>query len=173
MKYENYYETLTESQKIKWEDKKGPIIYKDWYEMISKNLDIETAGALLLAILFYDCTGGTKSIPSKYMKLLKKDPTAMVLLDTYIPATAAASRQWINRHKLSKSKPTEEEETEDTAMIKLALEYAKKVKAKEEKRAKEKTPKNKQVSEENEHKDPEPATNTDNNSENGDDDLPF
>jgi len=90
MKYENYYETLTEMQKLKWAEKKGPIIYKDWYEMISKNLDLETSGALLLSILFYDCTGGSKAIPSKYMKVLKKNPSAMVLLDTYIPATAAA-----------------------------------------------------------------------------------
>ena len=116
MKYENYYETLTEMQKLKWKEKKGPIIYKDWYEMISKNLDLETAGALLLSILFYDCTGGTKAIPSKYMKVLKKNPSAMVLLDTYIPATAAATRQWINRHKLLKGRD-KTEENEDAILM--------------------------------------------------------
>ena len=173
MKYENYYETLTESQKIKWEDKKGPIIYKDWYEMISKNLDVETAGALLMSILFYDCTGGTKAIPPKYMKLLKKNPTAMVLLDTYIPATAAATRQWINRHKLSKNKATDEEEKEDAAMIKLALDYAKKVKTKGEKNTKKKQPESKQASAEEAHKETQTTTIVDNNSEGECDDLPF
>lgn len=128
MKYENYYETLTEMQKLKWQEKKGPIIYKDWYEMISKNLDLETAGALLLSILFYDCTGGTKAIPSKYMKVLKKNPSAMVLLDTYIPATAAATRQWINRHKLLKGRD-KTEETEDAILMQMAKNYADKVKS--------------------------------------------
>lgn len=128
MKYENYYETLTEMQKLKWKEKKGPIIYKDWYEMISKNLDLETAGALLLSILFYDCTGGTKAIPSKYMKVLKKNPSAMVLLDTYIPATAAATRQWINRHKLLKGKD-KTEENEDAILMQMAKDYANKVKS--------------------------------------------
>ena len=128
MKYENYYETLTEMQKLKWQEKKGPIIYKDWYEMISKNLDLETAGALLLSILFYDCTGGTKAIPSKYMKVLKKNPSAMVLLDTYIPATAAATRQWINRHKLLKGKD-KTEENEDAILMQMAKDYANKVKS--------------------------------------------
>ena len=128
MKYENYYETLTEMQKLKWQEKKGPIIYKDWYEMISKNLDLETAGALLLSILFYDCTGGTKAIPSKYMKVLKKNPSAMVLLDTYIPATAAATRQWINRHKLLKGKD-KTEENEDAILVQMAKDYANKVKS--------------------------------------------
>ena len=128
MKYENYYETLTKMQKLKREEKKGPIIYKDWYEMISKNLDLETAGALLLSILFYDCTGGTKAIPSKYMKVLKKNPSAMVLLDTYIPATAAATRQWINRHKLLKGKD-KTEENEDAILMQMAKDYANKVKS--------------------------------------------
>ena len=128
MKYENYYETLTEMQKLKWKEKKGPIIYKDWYEMISKNLDLETAGALLLSILFYDCTGGTKAIPSKYMKVLKKNPSAMVLLDTYIPATAAATRQWINRHKLLKGRD-KTEENEDAILMQMAKDYANKVKS--------------------------------------------
>ncbi|MBE6682402.1 MAG: hypothetical protein E7600_09000 [Ruminococcaceae bacterium] len=128
MKYENYYETLTEMQKLKWQEKKGPILYKDWYEMISKNLDLETAGALLLSILFYDCTGGTKAIPSKYMKVLKKNPSAMVLLDTYIPATAAATRQWINRHKLLKGKD-KTEENEDAILMQMAKDYANKVKS--------------------------------------------
>lgn len=133
MKYENYYETLTEMQKLKWQEKKGPIIYKDWYEMISKNLDLETAGALLLSILFYDCTGGTKAIPSKYMKVLKKNPSAMVLLDTYIPATAAATRQWINRHKLLKGKD-KTEENEDAILMQMAKDYANKVKSTNAKR---------------------------------------
>lgn len=128
MKYENYYETLTEMQKLKWQEKKGPIIYKDWYEMISKNLDLETAGALLLSILFYDCTGGTKAIPAKYMKVLKKNPSAMVLLDTYIPTTAAATRQWINRHKLLKGKD-KTEENEDAILMQMAKDYANKVKS--------------------------------------------
>ena len=128
MKYENYYETLTEMQKLKWQEKKGPIIYKDWYEMISKNLDLETSGALLLSILFYDCTGGTKAIPSKYMKVLKKNPSAMVLLDTYIPATAAATRQWINRHKLLKGRD-KTEENEDAILMQMAKDYANKVKS--------------------------------------------
>ena len=112
MKYENYYETLTEMQKLKWKEKKGPIIYKDWYEMISKNLDLETAGAL----------------PSKYMKVLKKNPSAMVLLDTYIPATAAATRQWINRHKLLKGRD-KTEENEDAILMQMAKDYADKVKS--------------------------------------------
>ena len=127
MKYENYYETLTKMQKLKREEKKGPIIYKDWYEMISKNLDLETGGALLLSILFYDCTGGSKAIPSKYMKVLKKNPSAMVLLDTYIPATAAATRQWINRHKLLKGRD-KTEENEDEILMQMAKDYANKVK---------------------------------------------
>lgn len=128
MKYENYYETLTEMQKLKWQEKKGPIIYKDWYEMISKNLDLETAGALVLAILFYDNCAGTKPIPQKYMKILKKDATAMVLLDTYIPATAAATRQWINRHKLLKDKD-KTEENEEAILMQMAKAYADKVKS--------------------------------------------
>lgn len=129
MKYENYYETLTPMQKKKWSEKKGPILYREWYDMISKNLDLETAGALVLAILFYDNCAGTKPIPQKYMKILKKDATAMVLLDTYIPATAAASRQWINRHKLIGKGDNAEENTATVSDSKnVSLEYLKKLK---------------------------------------------
>ena len=145
MKYENYYETLTPMQKLKWEEKKGPIIYKDWFEMISKNLDLETSGALLLAILFYDCTGGAKDIPKKYMSVLKKNPTAMVLLDTYIPATAAATRQWINRHRLSKK---DEELEEDAVLNKIAMDYAKKVASTESKRSAKKSAKKETIEKE-------------------------
>ena len=120
MIYENYYEKLTPMQKAKWEEKKGPLIYRDWYDLLSKNLDIETSGAILLAVLHYDITGGTKPIPTKYMKIIKKNPTAMVLLDTFIPATAAATRQWINRHKLINTDAVAEYEKKQASQTEVA-----------------------------------------------------
>ena len=54
----------------------------------------------MLSVLHYDRTGGAKPIPAKLMKVIKRDKTACVLLETFLERTAAASREWINRHKL-------------------------------------------------------------------------
>lgn len=59
-------------------------------------------------------------IPNQKKKGIKKNPTAMVLLDTFISATAAATRQWINRHKLINTDAVAEHEKKQATQTEVA-----------------------------------------------------
>lgn len=113
MKNHNYLEKLTAQQVQKWKEKKGAIFYYEWYDHLINSVDLECAGAVLLAVLYYDRTGGSKPIPAKLMKVIRKNKAACVLLDTFLERTAAASREWINRHKLKNTATREQEEIEE------------------------------------------------------------
>ena len=79
---------------------KGSIFYYEWFDRLNGSVNLESAGADLLAVLYYDRTGCSKPIPQKLMKVIRKDKAACILLETFLERTAAASREWINRHKL-------------------------------------------------------------------------
>lgn len=100
MKLYNYLEALTPQQQRKWQEKNGALFYYEWFDHLYDSVDLECAGAIMLAVLHYDRTGGAKPIPAKLMKVIKRDKAALVLFETFTERTAAASREWINRHKL-------------------------------------------------------------------------
>ena len=54
MKNHNYLEKLTAQQLQKWKEKKGAIYYYEWYDHLVNSVDLECAGAVLLAVLYYD-----------------------------------------------------------------------------------------------------------------------
>lgn len=110
MKLYNYLEALTPQQQRKWQEKKGALCYYEWFDRLYDSVDLECAGAIMLAILHYDRTGGAKPIPAKLMKVIKRDKAALVLLETFTERTAAASREWINRHKLKNTAYGNQEE---------------------------------------------------------------
>ena len=100
MKLYNYRETLKPQQLLKWQEKKGALFYYEWFDSLTNSVDLDVAGAIMLAVLHYDRTGGAKPIPAKLMKIIRRDKAALVLFETFTERTAAASREWINRHKL-------------------------------------------------------------------------
>ena len=53
MKNHNYLEKLTAQQLQKWKEKKGAIYYYEWYDHLVNSVDLECAGAVLLAVLYY------------------------------------------------------------------------------------------------------------------------
>lgn len=110
MKLPNYFETLTDKQQAKWKDKKGALLYYEWFNRLYNNLSLEICGAMLLAIIYYDMHAGTKPLPSKLAKVIKKDKTASVLFDALVDRTIAGSREWINRHHTA---VTSSESTDD------------------------------------------------------------
>ena len=112
MKPFNYFETLTEKQIKKLNDKKGALLYYEWFGRLYENLDLETIGAMLLGVIFYDMHAGSKPIPAKLMKVIKKDKTATVLFDALLERTYAGSREWINRHHSSKQDEKTSEKSE-------------------------------------------------------------
>ena len=112
MKAFNYLETLTPKQKLKLKDKKGALLYYEWFSRLYENLDLETVGAMLLGIVYYDMHAGSKPIPKKLMNVIKKDKLATVLFDALLERTYAGSREWINRHNPSKRDKEAKEEGE-------------------------------------------------------------
>lgn len=84
MKLYNYLEALTPQQQRKWQEKKGALCYYEWFDRLYDSVDLECAGAIMLAVLHYDRTGGAKPIPAKLMKVIKRDKTACVLLETFL-----------------------------------------------------------------------------------------
>ena len=115
MKIFNYYETLTDDQKEKHKDKKGALLYYEWYSRLYDNVSLEVAGAMLLAVIHYDMYGGAKKLPSKLVKVIKSDKTASILFDTLLERTYAGSKEWINRRgRKSSSKSTTENSTSKT-----------------------------------------------------------
>lgn len=107
MKDLNYLATLTPEQLEKKKDKKGAMFYYEWYDILDEHFETEVVGAILMAVLHYDKCGGSKPIPSKFKKIIRKDKAAEVILKTFFERTAAASREWINRHKLEKKKESD------------------------------------------------------------------
>ncbi len=98
MKLFNYLETLTPAQKNKLKDKKGTLLYYEWFERLYNNFDLETIGAMLLGAVFYDIHGGSKSIPGKLMKVINKNKMAILLFKVLLDRTYAGTKEWINRH---------------------------------------------------------------------------
>ena len=112
MKFFNYYETLTADQKEKHKDKKGALLYYEWFSRLYDNVSLDVAGAMLLAVIHYDMYGGSKKLPSKLVKVIKSDKTASILFETLLDRTYAGSKEWINRRgRKSSSKSTTENST--------------------------------------------------------------
>ena len=115
MKFFNYYETLTADQKEKHKDKKGALLYYEWFSRLYDNVSLDVAGAMLLAVIHYDMYGGSKKLPSKLVKVIKSDKTASILFETLLDRTYAGSKEWINRRgRKSSSKSTTENSTSKT-----------------------------------------------------------
>ncbi len=123
MKIFNYYETLTEDQKLKHGDKKGALLYYEWFSRLYENVSLEVAGAMLLATIFYDMHGGSKKLPPKLMKVIKSDKTAEILFETLLERTHAGSREWINRRGRKTASKTTSENNTETDCTKVPKEY--------------------------------------------------
>ena len=112
MEIYNYYETLSKTQKLKWEEKLGNLCYKEWFDILYGDFTLEESGAILLGLMFYDKTGGTKPLPEDLEKVIDSDRATKSIYRTYMEKTAAASKDWINKHKL-KNVPEENEDEQD------------------------------------------------------------
>ena len=105
MTYQNYLATLSPIQKRKWLEKKGALCYYELFDLLHENFTLEEAGAILLGLIYYDKVGGSEPLPEDIEKLIDPERGRKVVFLTYTEKIAAASKEWINRHKL---KSTEE-----------------------------------------------------------------
>lgn len=104
MKLNNYYQTLTEKQKEKIKEKVATSMFYNWYDELREDFSLEEAGAILLAILFYDRTHGEEEIPSDLMEVINRDRATKHIFLEYTNKTAACTRNWLNIHGKRKQK---------------------------------------------------------------------
>ncbi len=117
----DYYTKLTKSQKKKHAEKKGMICYYEWYDTLVEECTPEEVGYIFLALLYYDLHGGAKELPAFLAEKINSDRALKLTFLIFMDKIAAASKEWINRHKLSsKNKDTKEaDETseENTSLL--------------------------------------------------------
>lgn len=99
----NYYEELTEKQKSKLAEKKGAVIYYDYYDEC-RRLKPEQIGILTLALLHYARTHGTEELPEELANEINKDPLLCYMFETWQKREATASVKWTNQRG-GKAKP--------------------------------------------------------------------
>ena len=110
----DYYTKLTKSQKKKHAEKKGMICYYEWYDTLVEECTPEEVGYIFLALLYYDLYGGAKELPAFLAEKINSDRALKLTFLIFMDKIAAASKEWINRHKLSsKNKDTEADETSE------------------------------------------------------------
>ena len=114
MTYRNYLETLSPMQEKKWLEKKGALLYYDFFNVLFEEFSLEEAGAVLLGLIFYDKTGGALPLPKSLEEVIESNLAAKILFRTYVEKVEAASKEWINRHRLSTPE-------EDFAALELEL----------------------------------------------------
>ena len=115
MKLNNYYQTLTEKQKEKIKEKVATSMFYNWYDELREDFSLEEAGAILLAILFYDRTHGEEEIPDDLMEVINRDRATKHIFLEYTNKTAACTRNWLNIHGKRKQK---EEDTSTESPLK-------------------------------------------------------
>ena len=115
MKLNNYYQTLTEKQKEKIKEKVATSMFYNWYDELREDFSLEEAGAILLAILFYDRTHGEEEIPADLMEVINRDRATKHIFLEYTNKTAACTRNWLNIHGKRKQK---EEDTSTESPLK-------------------------------------------------------
>ncbi len=115
MKINNYYENLSQVQKQKKAEKLGNLCYYEWFDPLYEEYTLEESGAILLGLMFYDRTGGTQPLPKDLEEIIDKDRATRTLFVTLMDKTAAATKEWINKHKLKnkEEKGNEDEEKEE------------------------------------------------------------
>lgn len=101
----NYYEELTDKQKEKLNEKKGAVIYYDYYDEC-RRLSTEQVGVLTLALLHYARTHGTEELPEELANEINKDPLLCYMFETWQKREATATIKWTNQRG-GKAKPKE------------------------------------------------------------------
>ena len=114
MTYRNYFETLSPMQEKKWLEKKGALLYFDLFNVLFEEFSLKESGAILLGLIFYDKTGGALPLPKSLEEVIESNLAAKILFRTYVEKVEAASKEWINRHRLNTPE-------EDFAALELEL----------------------------------------------------
>lgn len=111
----NYYDTLTEKQKLGHADKQGALFYYEWFDVLYDMCDLEESGCLLLALLYYDRYGGSRPLPTDLQERLESDRALKMTFVSMQDKLAASTRKWLNKHKVGtpKKKSVDEEELID------------------------------------------------------------
>lgn len=100
IKLNNYYKKLSPIQKKKHAEKQGMLCYYEWFDSMYEECTLEEAGTVLLALLYYDKHGGNADLPAPLIEKLNSDRALKMLFTICMDKIAAASREWINKHKL-------------------------------------------------------------------------
>ena len=70
----------------------------------------------MLGLIYYDKVGGSEPLPEDIEEVIDTERGRKVVFQTYTEKIAAATKEWINRHKLKAT-----EETDDCTEAELAL----------------------------------------------------
>ena len=111
----NYYDTLTEKQKLGHADKQGALFYYEWFDMLYEMCSFEESGCLLLTLLYYDRYGGSKPLPTDLQERLESDRALTMMFISLQDKLASASRKWLNMHKVGA--PKEKSNVEEEELI--------------------------------------------------------
>ena len=104
----NYYDKLTTKQKKKFREKKGMLCYYEWFETLVDDCTPEEIGYIFLGLLHYDRFGGSVELPDFIAEKLNSDRALKMTFNIFMDKTCAASRDWINKHKLRSCDEDEE-----------------------------------------------------------------
>ena len=100
IKLNNYYDKLTQKQKKKFREKKGMLCYYEWFETLIDDCTPEEIGYIFLGLLHYDRFGGSVELPDFIAEKLNSDRALRMTFTIFMDKPCAASRDWINKHKL-------------------------------------------------------------------------
>ncbi len=109
----DYYSTLTPKQKKKFKEKKGMLCYYEWFETLVDDCTPEEIGYIFLGLLHYDRFGGSVELPDFIAEKLNSDRALKMTFTIFMDKTCAASKEWINKHKL---RATDDEDTQEEAI---------------------------------------------------------
>ena len=111
---ENFYNSLTEKQRIKLSTKTGVCIYLSLFdEIINTELSPEEIGVLSLCAVYYSKYYDTKPLPNDLQIKIDENKILKLIYSDLKYKINAATLSWINRRG-GKAKPLENEKKHDS-----------------------------------------------------------
>lgn len=102
LKIINYFETLTQKQKIEIESKKSIGLFYSFYdECIDNELTDEEIGQLVMALVFYGKTKGREPLPQELSNKIEANRVLYLMCTTWMTRVANEEKNWLS-HKRSK-----------------------------------------------------------------------
>ena len=89
------------------------LCYYEWFQTLVDDCTPEEIGYIFLGLLHYDRFGGSVELPDFIAEKLNSDRALKMIFTVFMDKTCAASKEWINKHKL---RATDDEDTQEEAI---------------------------------------------------------